>query len=372
MGDHTGEPFIQMIATLAAPAVVVSYLLCWLMRRLSPKLGYLDYPTGRKQHDRPMPMGGGVAVMAAMIVMIVGGLAVVLSGATAWVGRFGWLEIHKPGLTCQAHQIGGILLCALILHVLGIFDDMKNLGPKIKLLVQFAVAGLIVIGFGVRLYMFIPVPAVSAVVTILWIVIITNAFNFLDNADGLSAGTALICTSVLLVVSAHAGQVFVAAYLACFAGTLFGFLLHNFPPARIYLGDAGSLPVGFLLAVGSILTTYYHQTDPDQVKTAVLVPLVVMAIPLYDSLSVIVLRLRSGAKLFAADHRHFSHRLIRRGLSVRDAVLTVYLACGGTAIAAIVLRVVSWPYAILIFLQTACIIAIIALLEYKPANERNS
>jgi len=368
MNEGGEVPFVWMILVLAGPTAIVSYLVCWAMRYLSPRLGYLDRPAGHKSHAEPMPLGGGLAIVLPMILVIVAGLAVILLGGLKGVPGFDWVAIHRPGIAYRSHQMGGVLLAALILHVLGFFDDLKDLGPAMKLIFQTAAAALVVIGFGVRIYMFVPIEAVSVLITIVWIVVITNAFNFLDNADGLSAGVALICTVVLLAVAAGAGQIFVSAYLACFAGTLVGFLVHNFPPARIFLGDAGSLPIGFFLAVGSILTTYYHEQNPAQARTAVLIPLVVMAIPLYDFVSVVYLRYRRGLSPFRGDRRHFSHRLIAKGMAGRDAVLTIYLACAGTAVAAIVLRQVSWPYAILLFLQTVCIVAIIALLESGPAN----
>ncbi len=365
------EVSILMIVVLTGATFVLSFAGCWLMRAISPLLGYVDRPGGRKSHTRVMPMGGGVAIIASMLLLIVGGMAAALAGVHTKLPAFDWLSVHLPGLASRTHQMGGILLCAVVLHVMGLIDDVKDLGPEVKLIVQVVAAGLVVMVFGVRVHLFIPVPILGTLITVLWIVVLTNAFNFLDNADGLSAGVALICTAVLLAVEVGAGQVFVSAFLACLAGALLGFLLHNFPPARIYLGDAGSMPVGFLLAVGSILTTYYKTQGVDEARIGVLIPLVVMAIPLYDFLSVIVLRWLSGQSPFVGDHRHFSHRLIKRGLSVRHAVLTIYLACGGTAVAAIVLRQVSLPYALLLFVQTICIVAIIALLEYEPRNKRS-
>lgn len=365
-------PFIYMLLLLAGLTGGLCFAICWLMRWLGPRLGYIDRPGGHegKGHAAPMPIGGGVGMVAAIILVIVGALAAVLAGYYREFSAFEWLDLHRPGVILRAHQIAGVLLGAIILHVLGLFDDVKDLGPWQKLIIQFAAAALVVIGFDVRIYLFVPIPAIGAVISIFWIVVITNAFNFLDNVDGLSAGVALICTLVLLVIAATAGQVFVAAYLACLAGALMGFLIHNFPPARLYQGDAGSLPIGFLLAVGSILTTYYHEQSPTQAKTSAFIPLVVMAIPLYDFVSVVVLRWLSGASPFAGDRRHFSHRLLGRGLTVRQAVLTIYLACIGTAMAAIVLRAVSWPYAVLLFVQAVCVVAMIAILEYQPKNGR--
>jgi len=364
-------PLIRAVLILIGLAGVSSYLLGWLMRFLSPRLGYVDYPGGRKAHARPMPMGGGVALVLTLLGAIGGGMLLVHLGYHRMIPGLGWLSNHLDGLELRAPQALGILAGVLILHVMGLVDDVKDLGPWTKFIFQFAAAGLVVIAFHVRLHLFIQSAALSCAVTIVWIVVITNAFNFLDNADGLSAGVALVCSLVLLAITLAQGQIFVSAYLACLAGGVAGFLVHNFNPARMYLGDAGSLPIGFLLGVGSVLTTYYREQNPAEARLAVLIPLVVMAVPLYDVCSVVILRLRAGVSPLKGDRRHFSHRLMRRGLSVRDAVLTVYLACGGTAVAAIVLRQVSPPYAILLFVQTLCIVAIIALLEYQPLSEED-
>lgn len=302
MNSDSAMPLSVIILLLAGPTAIASFLICWIMRYLSPALGYLDRPAGHKAHGKPTPLGGGLAIMIPMILAIAGGLLVILLRYHESIASLDWLANHRPGIILRSHQVGGVLLAGLILHVLGLFDDVKDLGPWIKLIFQTAAAGLVVIGFGVRLHLFVPIAPLSIATTIIWIVVITNAFNFLDNADGLCAGVALICTAVLLAVAVSGGQVFVSAYLACFAGVLVGFLVHNFPPARIFLGDAGSLPIGFFLAVGSILTIYYHQQDPSQTKTAVLIPLVVMAIPLYDFVSVVYLRYRRGVSPFRAEN----------------------------------------------------------------------
>jgi len=366
MNDPSTATLARMLLLIAGPSAVVSFGLCYLMRVLAPALGYMDRPGGRKSHPRAMPMGGGVAVVLTVIALIAAGIAAVLSDVYASFPAFDWLAVHREGLALRLHQLAGVLFCGLILLVLGVFDDVKDLGPRFKLLVQFLLAGLVVFGFDVQATVFLPAPMLGSLLTVLWIVVITNAFNFLDNADGLASGVALICTAVLIAVAVGSGQIFVSAYLACFAGAIIGFLLHNFPPARIYLGDAGSQPIGFLLAVGTILTTYYQEQSPDQLRTAVFIPLIIMAIPLYDFFSVIAVRLRESKSRFVGDHRHFSHRLLQRGLRVRDVVLTIYLACGATAVGAIVLQQVAWPYAMLIFLQTLCIVAIIGILEYQP------
>jgi len=348
----------------AATAFGISLAGTFFSRRLAVKLGMLDRPAGHKAHQDPVPLLGGSAVFAAVLlpVLAVSGLALVwdASGAPAWLGES--LEQHVPGAAAKVPMALGILAGALVLHATGLLDDRRALGPWTKLAVQFAVAGWVA-GFCEVRVLRIAGPAVSCSVTVLWLVTITNAFNFLDNMDGLSAGVAAICAAALLAAAGSLGQLFVSAWLCLLLGALLGFLPFNFAPASSYMGDAGSLVVGFFLGVLSCLTTY-AQPNQDLTLYGLLAPMVVMAVPLYDTVSVIWLRLKAGQNPMSGDRRHFSHRLLRRGMGVRTAVLTVYLCTAGTAIAASLLSQVSaWGPALLIFAQTIIILMVIALLE---------
>jgi UDP-GlcNAc:undecaprenyl-phosphate GlcNAc-1-phosphate transferase len=173
---------------------------------------------------------------------------------------------------------------------------------------------------------------------------------------------AVIVALVLAISAALAGQIFVPALALILVGAMAGFLVFNFPPARIFMGDAGSLVIGFLIGVLTILTTFH---DPSRSVTplGVFVPPVVLAVPLYDFISVIWLRRREGVSIFRGDHRHFSHRLSRRGLSARATVLTVYLATASTALPALLLPNSSWPRSLLILGQCVCVVALVAILE---------
>jgi UDP-GlcNAc:undecaprenyl-phosphate GlcNAc-1-phosphate transferase len=215
----------------------------------------------------------------------------------------------------------------------------------------------------------------SATLTVLWIVAVTNAFNFLDNMDGLSAGVAAVCTTAFLVTAILIEQWFVAATLALLLGAVLGFLCWNFPPERIFMGDSGSLVLGFVLGVLTIRTTYLR---PEQNFGAgwysVFAPLIVLALPLYDLVVVSIIRLARGKSPFVGDTNHFSHRLVARGMSRRTAVLCLYLVTAATAVAAILLPYVqSTLGAILIFAQTLLVLGVVALLEQHPlpASDEN-
>jgi len=180
--------------------------------------------------------------------------------------------------------------------------------------------------------------------------------------DGASAGIAAIASSILLTAAAFNGQVFVSGVAIIFIGALLGFLVFNFPPASIFMGDAGSLEVGFFVALLTLRTTYYHQAQSGS-WYPVLLPLIAMAVPLYDFSSVTLLRIRQGKSPFVGDTQHFSHRLRRRGLTDTQTALTLYLATLCTGLGGTFLYQVNLIGAILIVGQTLLIVGIIGVFE---------
>jgi len=254
---------------------------------------------------------------------------------------------------------------------LGLWDDKKGLGPFFKLAVQFAVAITAALLAGVRVELFIKNPIITSVLSAVWIVLIINAFNFLDNMDGLAAGIAVIASCILFTAAAISGQVFVGGLALILIGTLLGFLVYNFPPAKIFMGDAGSLVVGFFVAILTLRTTYYHEAESGR-WYAVFMPLVVMSVPLYDFISVTLLRIKQGKSPFVGDTQHFSHRLKKHGLTDTQTVLTLYLATLCTGFGATFLYQVNPAGAVLIFVQTFMILAIIAIFENTARNDKSS
>jgi len=347
----------------------ISYLSSLLAAPVAYRLGFLDVPGRHKAHGRPVPLLGGSAIFIAVLAPSLLALALAsvwaADGVPQWLTRIApEISQHVQGAAAKAPQALGILLAALAMHVLGLVDDRKHLGPWSKLAVQVVIIGLVVFLLDVRVLTRIGYYP-SCLLTILWLTTITNAFNFLDNMDGLAAGVAAICAAALLAAAASITQIFVSAWLCLLLGAVLGFLPHNFAPAKIYMGDAGSLLLGFLLGVISCLTTYVHDL---LASYSVLAPLVVMAIPLYDTVSVIVLRIRERQHPMVGDRRHFSHRLVRRGMSVRKAVITIYLCTAGTAIAATLLPRVDATGAVLIIFQTLAILMVVAMLESGDAK----
>jgi UDP-GlcNAc:undecaprenyl-phosphate/decaprenyl-phosphate GlcNAc-1-phosphate transferase len=353
----------------AALAFWISFLSTPVVARMAKRFRMIDVPGRHKAHGRSVPLLGGCAIFLGVLAPAL----LTVSLATCWASGHepSWLPKealrHLPGAARRAPAALGILLGAMVLHVVGLIDDRRSLGPWLKLIAEVVVATGVVVFCGVRVLTAVG-GAVSILASILWLVTITNAFNFLDNMDGLSAGIAAICAAALLGAAASMGQVFVSGALCLLLGALLGFLPHNLPPARIFMGDAGSLVIGFLLAVLSCLTTY---TRPGQTfyLYGIFVPLVLMAVPLYDMVSVITLRLRERRNPMVGDRRHFSHRLLRRGMSVRTAVLTIYLCTATTALSATLLpHVADVTGAVLVFVQTLAVLLMVALLESSDSR----
>ncbi len=335
-----------------------------VVRKLALGGGFVARPVEDRFHDSIVPLGGGIAVYWTMALFILGGICVVrflvAPGFADWLGES--VTIHAKGFLDKAGGLLIVMAVALALHLVGLWDDKKHLGPGIKLIVQFAAAVIAAFFADIRLEFFIQNKIITTALSAVWIVLIMNAFNFLDNMDGLSAGIAVITSAVLFVAAALSGQVFVGAMALVFVGSVGGFLVFNFPPAKIFMGDSGSLVVGFFVALLTLRTTYYHQGQGGGLY-AVFMPLVVMAVPLYDFISVTFLRLRQGKSPFVGDTQHFSHRLKRRGLTDTQTTLTLYLATVCTCVGAILLKDVDLAGAILVFAQTVMILAIIAILE---------
>jgi UDP-GlcNAc:undecaprenyl-phosphate GlcNAc-1-phosphate transferase len=265
--------------------------------------------------------------------------------------------------------------------ILGAIDDRFGLDWRFRLGVQVAVAAVCVVSQGWRLTAFIDIPRlgwlVSVILSVGWIVALVNSFNMLDNMDGLSAGVATVASGVLAAVlllapdpTTHRPQLFVAGFLLVVAGALLGFLYHNRPPARIFMGDAGSYFVGFCIAVATLLATYAgYQSDTPH---AILAPLCVMAVPLYDMTTVIWIRLRAGRSPFHADKNHFSHRLVDLGLSKGQAVLTIYLTTLTCGLGALLLHRVDGFGAVIILLLVGCVLLLIAILESTARRKLKS
>jgi UDP-GlcNAc:undecaprenyl-phosphate GlcNAc-1-phosphate transferase len=357
-----GDFMIPAILGLAAGSFVIAWVVTFAMIRVAPRIGFVDRPGHRKIHSNPKPLGGGVAIFLGVVLPL---LAVVVG---AWVIRdLGQFTPYLGGVRKQTGLAVGVILAMTAMHVMGLWDDRKALGPYVKLFVQLSIVALLVVFTELRALTALG-PVASVVVTVLWIGAITNAFNFLDNMDGLSAGIGTVASTAFLVTALLIGQWFVAGMLAMLIGALLGFLWFNFPPAKIFMGDSGSLLIGLLLGILTVRTTFLPKDRPWGAGWyAVFAPVIVLAVPLYDLIVVSAIRLSRGKSPFVGDTNHFSHRLVARGMSRRTAVLCLYLITAATSVAAIILPHVENAFAaVLIFCQTLLVLGVVALLEQHP------
>jgi UDP-GlcNAc:undecaprenyl-phosphate GlcNAc-1-phosphate transferase len=341
-----------------------------VVKKHSLETGFVARPTEDRYHQEVVPLGGGIAIFLTLAITIC--LAIFTVKFFAVPGHLDFLgesvTIHIEGFLNKIGQLTIVLFCILTLFIVGLVDDRKKLGPFIKLIFQFAVAIAAVVLADIRVEFFIHNKIITSLLSAFWIVLIINAFNFLDNMDGVCGGIAAIASCILLTAAITSGQVFVGGITIVFIGTLLGFLLFNFPPAKIFMGDAGSLVIGFMVALLTLRTTYYHQAQSGN-WYPVLMPAIVLAVPLYDFLSVTALRISQGKSPFVGDTQHFSHRLKKRGLNDTQVALTLYLATLCTGLGATFLYQVNPAGAVLIFVQTIMILAIIAVLEATVKND---
>jgi UDP-GlcNAc:undecaprenyl-phosphate GlcNAc-1-phosphate transferase len=317
-----------LLAFGGAFAITLISLPLW--RKWCVKTGLVDNPGHRKIHDQPIPLAGGLAVATGLLLPVsLGATAIFIAASTLGGGtRIPLLgghagELLAYGLERRGLELAAIAFGALGMLFLGWWDDRHELKAAPKFACQFTIAALVAIA-GVRITLFVPSDIFSYAVTILWILTLTNAFNFMDNMNGLCSGLGAIAAGHFALAAAARGQYLVAmlAFLIC--GALAGFLPHNFPKASAFLGDSGSHLVGFLLAVLAILPHFYTRKQSSQ--AAVLSPLLILAVPLFDLVSVVLIRWRNGQPFYIGDNNHLSHRLVRQGFSKPKAVLLLWLA----------------------------------------------
>jgi UDP-GlcNAc:undecaprenyl-phosphate GlcNAc-1-phosphate transferase len=359
---------IFLIAACFGSAFIVSIIATRVIRQFAPGLGLIDQPEARKVHVTPTPLGGGMGIWLGVVVPLACAHAVVW-----WISRLDtppdWLpEEIRPHISNVLHRSGqlwSIITAGTILSIMGLIDDMRNLPWQPRLAVQLLVAVALASG-GVQVTVFAPWPWLGFVLTIGWILVLVNSFNFLDNMDGLSGGIGLIVSllfAIIMLTSLSEPRWFVAAVLLVLAGALCGFLWWNWSPASIFMGDTGSYFIGLIIATMTIVGTFYEES-PEIGRHVILAPLCVLAVPLYDTATVMLIRLRQGRSPFQPDRSHFSHRLVELGLQPRNAVLTVHLTTLTTGLGGLLLyQLPDWNAAVIVLGLIACVLLIIAILE---------
>ena len=319
---------IYLVAFLSSGVTTMLCLPWW--RRWCQRTGLLDDPGHRKIHEAPVALAGGLAVMTGLLLPMLGGALALMAGGHFVEGTSGFpmildagtVHLLGYGFNRRSLQLAAILLGALAMVFLGWLDDKHELSAAVKFGGQILIAGLVAAA-GVRITLFVNNLFFSYAITIFWILTVINAFNFMDNMNGLCAGLGAISAGLFAFSAAVHGQYLVALLALLSCGALLGFLPYNFPKATAFLGDSGSHLIGFLLAVLAILPHFYSKDNPNVL--AVFSPLLILALPLGDLVWVVILRWRLGQPFYVGDNNHLSHRLIRKGFNRTQAVLIIWL-----------------------------------------------
>jgi len=379
---------IEIAFSLAAfvSAFVLSLLLTPLARRVALAANLVAPVRPDRLHREARPYGGGLALMAvlvlvALLIRLTNGMAFDFFLYERFKGT--WVEVLLGPLASFVVAMGhweffALGLGAILFFVIGLIDDRFALSAWLKLALQALSAAIMVVGCGAKATAWLAFPGAPELMSILWFLAVVNAYNMLDHADGLAAATGLIALLSLAAGLLAAWSCpyeepdFVAGVALVTAGGLAGFLLFNFPPAKLFMGDAGSMLVGYLLAVLTIAARYYsaeHGTS----KLVVLIPLALLAVPLFDMVCVTLSRIRRGQSPFRGDATsHLAHRMLARGWSPRGIVAFAAGAAAVTGGASVAMYFLSGPALVLPWLAVAAVLVAMLLVRRPVRPEETS
>ena len=311
-----------------------------------------------KQHTADVPHLGGSAIFAGCVGTLIGGMVLasliqpILNNDVA---------VYISEVSAVLSEFAMLICGAAAVLALGIVDDLYSIRAVYKLGGQLLIAG-IVSAFAVQITLFIDNSLFSWLLTTAWFVAVINAVNFFDNMDGQAAGTAFVGSLVFLITAVYRQQYFVGALAAAVCGASLGFLLFNWPPAKIFMGDAGSHFLGYMLAVLGVKTTFF-QAGESITPVPVLIPLLALALPLFDLAAVVIIRLLKGQPVYVGDRSHISHRFSRMGLTDKQTAVVIHLLSFAIGSGALTLLWLPFTGAALILLQTAAILAVVSILH---------
>jgi UDP-GlcNAc:undecaprenyl-phosphate GlcNAc-1-phosphate transferase len=339
-------------------ALIVTYELTPVMRRIARRMGAIDYPGGRRINRRPMPRLGGVAIFAGFVLALL--VAMVITRPVELVRADDSVFVRIPLVPRTDRAVLGILLGGTAIFLAGVWDDVRGLNPAVKFLLQVGAAAVL-IPFGLATQ-FVTHPLtgqtiaagpLGALFTVLWVVAMVNATNFIDGVDGLASGIAAIAGTTMLLAAAVKGDVISMALAGCLIGSTLGFLPHNFNPARIIMGDSGSMFIGYVLGGLSVMGLYKSVT-----ALSLVVPLLALAVPIVDAAFAIVRRWRTRQPIYLPDRGHLHHRLLDRGLSQRQTVLLLYLVSAFFGVGALAVAGVNRPASVVTLGLLAALLAL--------------
>lgn len=324
---HTDLNKIALVLLALLVAMVFALLLTPLAIKLAIKFGVVDRPHARRVHTHTTPRWGGLAMFGAFII------------TTLALAPVRYYLLHENMLN---ERVIGILVGGTLMTAVGALDDKYNVPAKLKLLGQIVAATVAVLPFHLRLMVAfnVDIPIWPAVVlTVIWIVAITNTVNLIDGLDGLAAGICAIAAATFVIIGVFMkGTTGEAMLAAMVVGVCLGFLHYNFHPAKVFMGDAGSHFLGFTIAVLSVLQNWKVATG-----VAFAVPILILAVPIFDTAFAVLRRLHRGQPIFSPDKGHIHHRLLSLGLNQRSVVLVIYLLTAfGCMLALLLTRTRLW------------------------------
>jgi UDP-GlcNAc:undecaprenyl-phosphate/decaprenyl-phosphate GlcNAc-1-phosphate transferase len=345
---------------------IIAAILTPICRFISRKLNILDQPSEpRKIHSVPKALLGGLSIFFSFQLAIFS------------------LWLFFPA---ERNKLASIFIGGTILMLVGLIDDIRPLSAKAKLFWQLLASTLaafllissdITISGYLEQYKFgLPI---AYAITIIWIVGITNSFNLLDNMDGLSSGIACICSIMFATIALMQAEIFTALIALSLSGACLGFIPYNWNPSTIFMGDAGSMFVGFIVATISVMCVYQRLSDVQYIP--ILAPLIILSVPVFDTLSVIIIRLKSRISIFSADRNHFSHRLVNLGMTIKQAVSFNYLVSFAMGLMGILATTLTKNQATIIIFLTISVFMIIVFLmnvsnkqlkAFKENNHKNN
>lgn len=371
-GTGTEDQMLKEWLPLSVGIFTVSFLLTCLsvpcFARLAKRMRLLDVPASEhhKNHVKATPLLGGAAMAAGWAVCAAPAFLARLPVFTPIFSRFLPAEMLSGMVSAQS-ELAIVFLCAFASLFLGLADDIRPMKPRWKFTGQLLISVAAVLFGGIRISLFLESALLSGVLTVLWLLFIFNATNFFDNMDGLAAGMASIAFLMFTAAAAFQGQYLVAALSLCAAGAVSAFWIFNMPPASIFMGDAGSHFLGFLLGAASVKVTYFNPEIASS-RFAVLIPLFILAVPVFDTFAVIIIRLRQGKPVHVGDNNHISHRFLHAGFSRLGAVQMVHLLCLTMGLGALPILWGDWKTCLILFLQGVSFFFLLSMMQYAVSG----
>lgn len=370
MEQTLGYQWWIIMGVVGLVGAIFSLLFTPACKLISIKIDLVDRPKNEahKLHRKITPLLGGLSMFGAWVVTLLSAFLFALLLPEGWLPSPVYSALKNLKETAAHLPMLWLILGGFLAMLLGLLDDKYALKASYKLLGQILIAALTI--YFANVYIKIPTfPIyVSWIITLFWFVLVFNAINFFDNMDGLAVGTSCIALSLFTIVSLMTGQYFIAGVAVSAAGAALGFWFYNHSPASIFMGDSGSHFLAFVLAVVAVKITYI--TPDSRSYFPLLIPLFIMAMPLFDVGAVVLIRLKKNLPIYKGDHNHISHRFVAMGMNRLQAVLAVHLLALIVGLSVLPLLTANRLITSIIISQVVALLLLISLLQYHARNEK--